>query len=310
MLLLALSSSCATPSATIAASHSAGGANPSWEPGPDTGDGASIPPSPTMATLLDENGVVEVTDVALGGSLVYATAATSAGDALVIAIDPLASTVTTLHAGFPLVQPAGLALSLDSSTLFVADPASEIHALPSTGGAPVPVGAAAIELPTDVALDTDGSTLLVPGFRADGVPCVFAVADAQVSERACGAPLREPLAVAVSPIDGTVAVVDAMAGPGEAPAILALAAGAAEATVLAPLRGVAFPGGIAALADGRFAYSAIGDPGLLVIAADGAGAELDTMGLLELPAGVAAGASLVVAEASRAGDADVYEYRE
>jgi DNA-binding beta-propeller fold protein YncE len=310
MPILAFLLGCATPSNGTLAGHSPGGANPTWEPDPDTGDTAPDPTGATMSALLDENGIVDVTDVAAGAALVYATAFTPTGDALVIALDPVASTLATLHAGAPLVQPTGLALSIDESTLYLADLDGEILSLPTTGGAPVPVGATSLVLPTDVALDTDGSTLVVPAFDAAGLPCIFDVTASSTNSRACGAPMREPLAVAVSPIDGSVAIVDAMAGPGESPALLVVPPGGDGATMVAPIRGVSFPAGIAALGDGRFVYSAIGDPGLIAVTTEGTAEELDTRGVLELPAGVAAAASIVVAEASRAGDADAWEYTE
>jgi len=54
--------------------------------------------------------------------------------------------------------------------------------------------------------------------------------------------------------------------------------------------------------------STVGDPSLMAVATDGSGhAEEDTLGLLELPAGVCATTDAVyVAESSSLGGADIY----
>jgi len=103
-------------------------------------------------------------------------------------------------------------------------------------------------------------------------------------------------------------VVDSLAADGRAQ-IIAIDTGTwVDSTIYSGFQ-VNFPGGVAYDDTSMMVYaSTVGDPSLVSMATDGSGFEvLDTMGLLELPAGVTANADTVyLAESSSIPGTDLY----
>ena len=263
---------------------------------------------------------VEATDLAVGAGTLYAVGYDTSGEAAIVAIDLGTGATTTLHSGDPLVLPSGIALSEDGSTVFVSDVASTtsaglvnggVYALPVGGGALTEIGASGvIDLPGDVTPAHGGTNVFVSGFTADGDAAIFSVvvSTGAVSVEFTGAPLVEPLALDANE-DGTrLYVLDALAGSGKA-AIFAFTTPGFANVELARWFDVSFPGGLGVDADDSLLYyTTVGDPSLIALATDGSGFEvLDTLGVLELPAGLAVATDDVfVAEQSSLGGSDIY----
>lgn len=285
----------------------------------DTDTGETGDTATTFAAVTSAADLVEATDVVATGTDIYVVGFNADGDAAVVRVDPTSGAVTALFAGAPLVQPSGLALAEDGATLYVADVAAPnaagvtngaVYSLPSGGGALTELaGVGTIDLPGDVAVAHGGSSVYVSGFTTAGLPAIFAVTlSGSVSVAASGAPLVEPLALAASPDGEHLYVADAMAS-GAGAAILRYDLPDFHGLAIADGFSLAFPGGVAVSPDSSLVYTtAVGDPALIEMSPDGTGMTvLDTMGLLELPAGVGAvSEGAYVTELSRQGDADLY----
>ena len=282
----------------------------------DTSDSAE--PAATFAVLVDDADIVEVTDVAVDGEDgVYVVGIDSAGDGGIWWVEADGSAVTAVAMDMSLTQPTGIALSEDGNTLFVSDLATPspsgamngaVYSLPSGGGALTEVGTAdQIDLPGDVAVIPGGGGLFVSGFDSAGLATIFVV-NGGVSVGVSGGSLVDPTALAVSPDGGWLFVVDSLAAAGRA-SILSFELPGFAPTELESGFDVAFPGGVGT--DGASVwYSTVGDPGLLEMAADGSGfSVVDTVGLMELPTGIAVGTNRVyVTESAHDAGADLYLY--
>ena len=187
-------------------------------------------PSPTAPPLANEaiRTVTEVSsptryrapfDAALSpdGAQVYFTAEADAGDGVFRAVpggdaEPLAQ-------GAPLVEPRGLALSSDGSTIYIADQAApdsagvgQVFSLPIAGGAPAALPGAAGYRPRALAVVGEGGAdvLYIVGSRPDdGRPVLLRVSVGSDSATivASGSPMVEPSGVTVAG-DGTILVAD------------------------------------------------------------------------------------------------------
>lgn len=283
----------------------------------ETGETAE-PPAATFDVLVDDADIVEVTDVAVDGEDgVYIVGIDSAGDGGIWWVEADGSAVTAVAMDMSLTQPTGLALSEDGNTLFVSDLATPsptgamngaVYSLPSGGGTLTEMGTAdQIDLPGDVAVIPGGGGLFVSGFDAAGLATIFVV-NGGVSVGVAGGSLVDPTALAVAPDGSLLFVVDSLAADGRA-SILSFDLPDYSPSELATGFDVAFPGGVGT--DGASVwYSTVGDPGLLEMAADGSGfSVVDTLGLMELPTGIAVDANRVyVTESAHDAGADLYLY--
>ncbi len=194
----------------------------------------------------------EVVDVAASATALYAVGFNSSGEPAIVGVNLSTGTITELYAGDPLVQPSGLALSADGSTLYVTDVAAqggsdttgEMYSLVVNGGSLSTVGVSGtIDMPGDVAVLTSG-LLLVTGFTDAGSPGLFRVdpASGAASLLYSGAPLKEPLAVAWDSYGSYAYVADARAEGG---AIYQFDSTYTAATLVTTGVQNAFPGGLA-----------------------------------------------------------------
>lgn len=283
----------------------------------DTGDTGT---ETTFSGFVAEADFVEATDVVATADTVYAVGFASTGEAAVVSIDVATGTLTTLYTGAPLLQPSGIALNEDSAELLISDVASDegiegmnggVYSLPLGSASMTEIGVAGnIDMPGDVAVGHGGTFLYVTGFTSGGEAALFTVSDAgAVSPVVTSGNLVDPMAIAVHPDGSMVYVEDSLAGGGQSPSIIAYEVPGYIPTVVSAGFNVAFPGGLASSdGGGLLYYTTIGSPGLVEIADDGSAMTvLDTAGMLELPAGVAAIAgSVYVAELSSAGSSDLY----
>jgi Putative metal-binding motif len=267
----------------------------------------------------------EAIDVAANATSLYAVGINAAGEAAVVGVDLSTGAITEIYSGDPLVQPTGLALSPDGTTLYVADAAADtaggdilgdVFAVDVQSGSLSELGAGGVvDMPGDVAVSPDGLTLYITGRddvtanELDGFPAIFSM-DANggtpVVEHV-GSPLVEPLALAVSPDGATVYVVDGRAASQKS-ALLAISNNFSSSSTLATGFKVAFPAGLAVSEDGGWLfYSHIQSSGITGISRDGSTTEeLSTSGL-KLPTGVASsGLNLYFSDVSDSAAADIY----
>ena len=157
--------------------------------------------------------------------------------------------ITTIASGTPLGAPLGISVSLDGTTLFVADPGAAsggaILSVPSAGGAPTALGGTAGYYPGGVVVakvNDQESVYFTGRDPTSGAPGLFMTAEAGggVTTVAEGAPFAEPGGVVVAK-DGTAYVADSLAS-GDLAAIVKVSGGAAS--LLVPRIGVGFPAGV------------------------------------------------------------------
>ncbi|MFZ5478952.1 MAG: hypothetical protein ACOZNI_19425 [Myxococcota bacterium] len=275
-----------------------------------------------FAGFADGPDFEEAVDVIATSAAIYAVGFTSAGEPAVVAIDPDTATVTELFAGEPLVMPSGLCVSGDGATIYVTDVASEtsdgktnggVYALDAAGGTPVEIGVAGlVDMPGDITLAHGGSSAWLTGYTPEGDPAIFSVvlSSGAVSQELVGDPLVDPLQLDSNPDGDTLYVLDSLAASGKGAIFAFTTSGWAE-TTLHGWFDTNFPGGVGVNDDDSMLFfSVTGDPGLMSITTDGATLEVvDTLALMELPAGVSALADAVyVAESSslEATDHDLY----
>lgn len=281
----------------------------------DTGDTAVEVTE--FAAVIDDADLLDVTDVvAAGDAGAYVIGFTLAGEAGVWWIATESTEAVQVFVGDPLVQPTGIAISDDGSTLYISDLAvaapsgtlnGAVYALPSGGGSLSEQGAAdVIDLPGDVAPAHGGAGLYVSGFTSDGTPAIFAVSGGSSTVVVSGGQLVDPTAISISPDGAWMFVVDSLAADGRAAILRYALPGYAEAEIASGFQ-VAFPGGVAS-DDISVFYTQIGTPGLYEMAHDGSAVTVaDTLGFLELPAGVGmAEGGVYVTELSSEAGADLY----
>lgn len=278
----------------------------------DTGDSGS-----EFAIVIDDADLLDVTDVAAAGDAgTYVIGFNLAGEAGVWWIATESTDAVQVFVGDPLIQPTGIAVSDDGSTLYVSDlgvasPSGNlngaVYAMPSGGGALSEQGTAdVIDLPGDVAWAPDGSGLYVSGFASDGSPAIFRVSSGSATIAVSGGQLADPTAIAFSPDGAWMFVVDSLAAEGRAAILRYAVPGFAEEEIAANFQ-VAFPGGVASDEISVF-YTQIGRPGLYEMAYDGA--DVATVGTLEsmvLPTGLStASGGVYVTESAADAGADLY----
>ena len=282
---------------------------------PDTGETGTV--EPVFGAFTDEADLLEVTDVATAGDAgVYVAGFNLAGEAGIWWIPADASAATQVYVGVPLVQPTGIGVSDDGSTVYVSDlgvPSTTgamngaVYSIPSGGGALTEQGADdVIDLPGDVTPAHGGSGLYVSGFTADGTAAIFALSGGAATVATSGGGLADPTAISVSPDGSWMFVIDSLAADGRA-AVLRYELPGFTAGELASGFQVAFPGGVGS-DDVSVYYTTVGDPGLYQMAHDGSAVTVtDTLGLMELPAGVGVGSGRVyVSELASDVGADLY----
>jgi DNA-binding beta-propeller fold protein YncE len=143
---------------------------------------------------------------------------------------------------------------------------------------------------------------------SDGDPALFMVSGGSVTTVLSGDPLVDPLQLDVSDDGAMVFVVDSLAADGKAKLIVFDTSTWADTAIYSGFE-LNFPGGVTYDDAGGMVYATtLGDPSLVSMATDGSGFEvLDTMGVLELPAGIAATTDTVyLAESSSLPGTDLY----
>jgi DNA-binding beta-propeller fold protein YncE len=261
----------------------------------------------------------EAIDVVATADTLYAVGFDDEGSPVVVSVATSGGAVTVLASGGPLVMPSGICLSADGSTVYVSDVASDqgtmnggVYSLPSGGGTLTEIGTAGtIDRPGDVTLGHGGSTVYVSGFTSEGQPAVFSVdlGTGAASVAVQGAPLVDPTQLDQTE-DGTkLYVLDSLAADGHRAQVFEFTTPGFASAVVAEGFQTNFPGGLSVADSGATVfYTTVGDPSLMAYATDGSGTEeLDTLGLLELPAGVCTYTDAVyVTETSSLGGADIY----
>lgn len=264
----------------------------------------------SFSTLSATADLSEVVDVASNATTLYAVGFNHLGEPVVVGVDTSLGTITELYAGDPLVQPSGLALSPDGQTLYISDVAATtvsdtmsggVFEMPVSGAVLTELGVSdAIDLPGDVAISADGSTLYVSALNSAGTPGIYTLS-ANGGTPALfysGSRLAEPLALTVSPDGASVYVIDGSSAAKRG-ALLEISGG--QASVLAQDFHIAFPGGVTVSEDGAWLfYTTYGPEGVYALSADGGMTELlDTQGLLVIPTGISvAGGNLWISDAS------------
>jgi len=173
--------------------------------------------------------------------------------------------VDTLVAGPPLEHPAGLLMSADGSTLYVADigthagesgddgaesTQSVMYTLSADGGALAPLAADGIAEASGMALGADGETLYITGFNASGQPGLFTLSASggSASEILVGAPLESPSGIYVDG-DNVAWVMDHNPSRGPGGSLSAITTDGQATEVVAGLD-LAHPGGVSLVAGG------------------------------------------------------------
>lgn len=186
------------------------------------------------------------------GTSVYFTALTGDPSARVpgvFRVPAAGGPIETIASGAPLGAPLGITVSLDGTTLFVADPGAAnggaIFSIPTAGGTPAMLGGTAGYYPGGVVVakvNDQESVYLTGRDPTSGAPGLFMAAEAGggVTMVAEGAPFAEPGGVVVAK-DGTAYVADSLAS-GDLAAIVKVSGGAAS--LLVARIGVGFPAGV------------------------------------------------------------------
>jgi hypothetical protein len=243
--------------------------------------GASSPTSITWAKVANQSSAM-ATAVTANGGIQYFTAFDSNDNpgvwSVVVGAQP-----TTIYSGAPLAMPAGLAISADDSTLYVADVAASttladggvgndqgvVWSIPAAGGAPTAIPISGLVQPQAVSVSSDGTSLLVSGWDSTGAAGVFRVA-------ATGGTMT-PIAQAgltdpgeASDVGGAVWVAEhrAVSGYGS----LVRYSGGTGTDMSNDAIQLGFPGSLVASADGKTMYLAyLGRDGGAILYTDAAG---------------------------------------
>ena len=250
------------------------------------------------------------------GKTIYFTGVTPGGISAAADVPALfkvaasGGTTTVLATGGSIGAPFGVAVSSDSNTIFVADPAfttttdkGAIFSVSSSGGTPTELSETADYSPFSIALakvGTSDTIVFVGTDKTTGMTGVFKDVGGTVSTVIEGPTAANPGAVAIY-TDGTIYFT------AETGVIYSVAAGATTATAVntaATSLSLSFPAGLAVSQDGKFLLVPNTDPathgeGIARIAiAGGAVTQL----ALSLSANTEAGGL------HRAADADVYSF--
>jgi DNA-binding beta-propeller fold protein YncE len=256
----------------------------------------------------------EVVDVAATATALYAVGFNSSGEPAIVGVNLSTGAITELYAGTPLVQPSGMAVSEDGSTLYVTDVAAEgsnssttgeMYSLVINGGSLSATGTSGtIDMPGDVT--TWNGAVIITGFTSTGTAALFSMAPGTGFPAVAlysGAPLKEPLAIVYDHYDGYTYVADARAENGVIYQFDAAFAGASLATT-----GVqnAFPGGLAVTEgyDATLFFPTLDSEVILARDSNGVEEVLGVPGLI-LPTGLAVGGeTLYIGDV--AGSTDIY----
>lgn len=268
-----------------------------------------------LTTVSATADLTETTDVTANGSALYAVGFDADGNAGVFSVDPKTGAVTVLYSGDPLVQPTGIAVSYDGTTLYVTDAGAQdtsglsgaVYSLSSVGGALSTLTlTGTVDTPTDVVVTYD-DILYVSGKTQDETGAIFMQIGSSVTTYT-SADLNEPMALAVS-ADGWELYVLDDALDGSRSEVLSLDASLRSGiTVLAQNFQTAFPGGLAVSSDGaQVFYSAVGPARIYAVSTSSGHAESFALSGGVLPAGLSVyGSTLSIADLSAKADADIF----
>ncbi len=235
---------------------------------PDDGDGLPTTP-PEEVEMVASGGFTDPMDAvaSLDGTTFYFSAFTPEDrQPAIFSVSAEGGSVTKLAGGPPLENPAGLLLSADGGTLYVADigvrageagddaeaaSQSVMYSLSvGGGGALAAVNADGIAEAAGLALGPDGETIHVTGYNAAGLPGLFRLppGGGAAEEILVGAPLESPTGVYVDS-DGVSWVMDHHPSRALGGALWAITP-AGEATEVVGNLGLADPGGVSLVAGG------------------------------------------------------------
>jgi sugar lactone lactonase YvrE len=190
------------------------------------------------------------------GSILYFTGVSSKGNGAVFSV-PASGGDPTPVTQSGLVAPFGIALSTDGKTLFVADPGAEsasedggsIFSVTAEGGSVSAVSGTAGMVPRSLdVIDEGGTPTIFFSGSVKNVAGVFKIAakGGKVSVVASGDSFHDPAGIAVAK-DGTVYVVDTVAGSRHDATVLAVTNG--KVSTLLPHADVGYPAGVALAQD-------------------------------------------------------------
>lgn len=183
------------------------------------------------------------------GQQIYFTASGTGGVAVLrVPADGSAAPVV-LASGAPFAEPRGLSISTDGQQLYIADPkasgddgkSGRVFAIPSAGGMPTVVPGTAGIAPRglEVVRQQNIDVLYIAGNVLDTTePAVFKLpldSNGSLTVLAKGAPLREPVGLAVTS-DGTLLVADRLAAGTGKGSVFRMAVGGVLEQIAGPVR--------------------------------------------------------------------------
>jgi len=266
------------------------------------------------AALSSSSSLQEATDVAATATSLFVVGFDASDEPAIYGVNLSTGALSLLYSGSPLVQPSGLAISPDGSTLYISDVAAEsaltgisgnVFSLPSGGGSLAALDPD-VDLPGDVAVSPDGLSLYLSGIDSLGDAAIFSMpaAGGSVVEEFFGTPLQDPLALAVSADGATIYVADALYQGGS---IVALSNGFATATVLVQKSAAAFPGGLAVSEDGLVFFGGRAQDTVYALHTGSGDTESLSVSGLDLGTGLSvAGGLLTIADVSSLAATDLY----
>lgn len=232
-------------------------------------DGGNLPTDPPEEVeMVASGGFTDPMDAvaSLDGTTFYFSAFTPEDrQPAIFSVPAAGGSATVLAGGPPLENPAGLLLSADGATLYVADigvrtgeagddgaasSQSVMYSLSLGGGALAPVAADGIAEAAGLALGPDGETIHVTGYNAAGLPGLFRLpaGGGAAEEILVGAPLESPTGVYVDS-DGVSWVMDHHPSRALGGALWAITP-AGEASEVVGNLGLSDPGGVSLVAGG------------------------------------------------------------
>ena len=257
--------------ALAAALAACGGGGDDDDDGDDgsSDDGGLTTSPPEEVEMVTSGGFTDPMDAvaSLDGSTFYFSAFTQEhpAQAAIFSVSAEGGDASVLAAGPPLENPAGLLVSADGGTLYIADigvragelgddaeesTQSVLYSMSISGGALTAMSAAGIGEAAGLALAPDGDAIHVTGYNTAGQPGLFRVpaGGGAVEDILIGAPLESPSGVYVDS-DAVSWVMDHHPSRGLGGALWAVTSQGEASEVVGNL-GLSDPGGVSLVAGG------------------------------------------------------------
>lgn len=227
--------------------------NPDGGPEPDPGNIMNIS---VAGNSPDVESPFDSTPDPSGTNVYFTGISTADGTAGVFKVAATGGAVTKLFSGSPLDHPVGIAMTVDGTKLFIADPAAsatdtgQIFSMPVAGGTPTSVAGTDGYEPK--AISVVGETLYFSGTdKATGQPGVFKIGvnGGAIATVTSGGPLQDPSGVTANAA-GDVFFVDSSSAGARLGTVYKVAAGQNTPTELSTDVGVGYPAGVALSGDG------------------------------------------------------------